>query len=65
MKTRVSGVPYEVELEEEGLIATLEHENRCMRARMDRLEQELRNAEELLFKANLELANIRNASGSH
>lgn len=63
MKTRVSGVPYEVELEDrcpdhsleitnfssisqtidhyEVIIATLEQENKSMRARMNRLEEEL------------------------
>jgi len=63
MKTRVSGVPYEVELGErcpnhgleimnfssisetidhyEVIIATLEQENKSMRARMNRLEEEL------------------------
>jgi hypothetical protein len=52
MKTKVSGVPYEVELEVnfstiseavsyyEGIIATLEQENKLMRARMTRLEEE-------------------------
>ena len=102
MKTRVSGVPYEVELvaeyedtvehylqksdiiaelEKENnqmrakgykqfkatdyasydeMIATLEQENRQMRARMDRLEDELRTANELLTKAHIDLANLRN-----
>jgi hypothetical protein len=44
MKARVSGVPYEVELPEQtedDIIATLEQENRMMRARMERLEAEL------------------------
>jgi len=60
---RVSGVPYEVELpSNDDIIATLEHENRCMRARMDRLEDELRVANELLAKMNIELLNFYNAS---
>lgn len=53
---RVSGVPYEVELDNQyvdtveyylqknDMIAELEHENRCLRARIERLEEELRNA---------------------
>jgi len=60
---RVSGVPYEVDLPcDSDIIATLEHENRCMRARMDRLEDELRVANELLAKMNIELLNFYNAS---
>jgi len=59
-KHKVSGVPYEVELDttpdehyvdtieyylqNSDMIATLEHENRCLRARIERLEEELRNA---------------------
>lgn len=54
MKTRVSGVPYEVDL------AELDRENSMMRARMDRLEDELRVSNELLTKAHIELANLRN-----
>jgi hypothetical protein len=72
MKTRVSGVPYEVELVDQyvelldekikrgDMIAELERENFMMRARMDRLEEELRTSEELLAKAHIELANLRN-----
>ena len=66
---RVSGVPYEVELDEafalagqSGVISVLEQENRQMRARMDRLEDELRVANELLVKMNIELLNFYNAS---
>ena len=50
MKIKVSGVPYLVEVEwqtiddavqyYEGIIATLEQENKQMRARMNRLEEE-------------------------
>jgi hypothetical protein len=73
---RVSGVPYEVELEGfdkfkatdyasyDEMIMTLEHENKCMRARMERLEDELRVANELLVKMNIELLNFYNASKS-
>jgi hypothetical protein len=59
-KVRVSGVPYEVELEDallahepgtnqgqmsmDDMIATLEQENKYLRARIERLEGELRNA---------------------
>jgi hypothetical protein len=60
---RVSGVPYEVDLpSNDDIIATLEHENRCMRARMDRLEDELKVANDLLAKMNIELLNFYNAS---
>jgi predicted RNase H-like nuclease (RuvC/YqgF family) len=39
---KVSGVPYEVDLENyEQIIAELDRENRQMRARMERLEQEI------------------------
>lgn len=59
-KVRVSGVPYAVELEDallahepgakqgqmsmDDLIATLEQENKYLRARIERLEKELDNA---------------------
>ena len=60
---RVSGVPYEVDLpSNDDIIATLEHENKCMRARMDRLEDELKVANDLLAKMNIELLNFYNAS---
>jgi hypothetical protein len=54
---RVSGVPYEVDLSNDDLIATLEQENRLMRARMERLEDELRAANELIHKLNLKILN--------
>ena len=63
MKHKVSGVPYEVDLAQsdslanEDLIAVLEQENRLMRARMDRLEDELRVANELVHKLNLKILN--------
>ncbi len=71
VKTRVSGVPYEVELAEknqtvndlihdvDGLISELERENFMMRARMDRLEDELRLAEEHISKLMIDLHNER------
>jgi len=65
MKTRVSGVPYEVVLEDKDMIATLEQENRFIRARMGRLEEELKASEGLLIKAMIDLENLRNASGKH
>lgn len=70
-KQRVSGVPYAVELAESifmgkieplsdcDMIATLEHENRLIRARMDRLEDELRVANELVNRLNLQILNNR------
>lgn len=64
MKTRVSGVPYEVELpygmDEGGVIAELERENFMMRARMERLENELKIAEEHISKLMIDLHNERN-----
>ena len=60
---RVSGVPYEVDLpSNDDIIATLEHENKCMRARMDRLEDELKVANDLLAKMNIELLSFYNAA---
>ena len=44
------------------MIATLEQENKYMRARMERLERELAEANELLTKLNIQLLNLRNAS---
>jgi hypothetical protein len=69
---RVSGVPYAVQLAEaifmgkceplgqDDMIATLEHENRLMRARMDRLEDELRVANELVNRLNIQIINMSN-----
>lgn len=61
---RVSGVPYDVALpatlSTEEMIATLEQENKFMRARMDRLEDELRVANEMIIKQNIELINLQN-----
>jgi hypothetical protein len=52
---KVSGVPYGVDLPPlDDMVATLEQENRQMRARMDRLEDELRVANELIAKQNIE-----------
>jgi hypothetical protein len=60
---RVSGVPYEVNLDSvehyESAIEVLELENRLMRARMDRLEDELKVANELIHKLNVQLINAR------
>jgi hypothetical protein len=63
---KVSGVPYDVDLPKfneaeslEDMIATLEHENRCLRARTERLEEELLVANQLLTKQNIELINMR------
>ena len=60
---KVSGVPYEVDLphglDESGVIAELERENMMMRARMERLENELRISEELVNILNVQLTNLR------
>lgn len=65
---RVSGVPYEVDLDgrcpnhdlgTDDMIATLEQENKYMRARMDRLEEDCRNLEEVIHKLNMELWSLK------
>jgi vacuolar-type H+-ATPase subunit I/STV1 len=63
---RVSGVPYEVELVDQYMndISELERENFMLRARTERLEEELRNTNELLTKLNIELINERNNNAS-
>jgi hypothetical protein len=63
---RVSGVPYEVELVDQYMndISELERENFMLRARTERLEEELRNTNELLTKLNFELINERNNNAS-
>jgi len=63
---RVSGVPYEVELVDQYMndISELERENFMLRARTERLEEELRNTNELLTKLNIELINERNSNAS-
>jgi FtsZ-binding cell division protein ZapB len=64
---KVSGVPYDVTLpnfnESESLdntIATLELEIKLVRARNTRLEDELRVANEIIVKQNIENINLRN-----
>jgi hypothetical protein len=59
---KVSGVPYEVELPD--MVSELERENFMLRARTERLEEELRNSNELLSKLNIELINERNNNAS-
>jgi hypothetical protein len=63
---RVSGVPYEVELVNQYMndISELERENFMLRARTERLEDELRTSNELLTKLNIELINERNKKAS-
>ena len=63
---RVSGVPYEVELVDQYMndISELERENFMLRARTERLEDELRTSNELLAKLNIELINERNKKAS-
>jgi predicted nuclease with TOPRIM domain len=55
---RVSGVPYEVELVD--MVSELERENAMMRARMQRLEDENRTLDALVFRLNTELMNLKN-----
>jgi hypothetical protein len=59
---KVSGVPYEVDLPD--MVSELERENFMLRARTERLEEELRNTNELLTKLNIELINERNNNAS-
>jgi hypothetical protein len=59
---KVSGVPYEVELPD--MVSELERENFMLRARTERLEDELRTSNELLAKLNIELINERNNNAS-
>ena len=59
---KVSGVPYEVELPD--MVSELERENFMLRARTERLEEELRTTNELLTKLNFELINERNSNAS-
>ena len=59
---KVSGVPYEVELPD--MVSELERENFMLRARTERLEEELRNSNELLDKLNIELINERKNNAS-
>jgi hypothetical protein len=59
---KVSGVPYEVELPD--MVSELERENFMLRARTERLEDELRNSDELLAKLNIELINERKNNAS-
>ena len=58
-KVRVSGVPYEVNLPD--IVAELERENFMLRARMERLEDEARTANELANRFNLQLINLQNS----
>lgn len=59
---KVSGVPYEVELPD--MVSELERENFMLRARTERLEEELRTSNELLTKLNIELINERKNNAS-
>lgn len=59
---KVSGVPYEVELPD--MVSELERENFMLRARTERLEEELRTSNELLSKLNIDLINERNRNAS-
>jgi hypothetical protein len=69
---RVSGVPYDVDVEStfktvqealeyhHNVVSMLETEINLVRARNDRLEYELQVANELLIKQNIELINFHN-----
>ena len=60
---KVGGVPYEVDLPHESdVVAELERENVMMRARMQRLEDENRTLDALVFKLNTELINLKNST---
>ena len=53
---RVSGVPYEVDLSSD--LCTLEQENKQMRARMNRLEDENRQLETEILELRMKLHNL-------
>jgi len=69
---KVSGVPYDVDVEStfktvqetleyhHNVVSMLETEINLVRARNDRLEYELQVANELLIKQNIELINFHN-----
>ena len=62
---RVSGVPYEVELPcDSDIIATLEHENNCLRARNERLEEEFKDLhkENDFLRSKIKLLESKDAS---
>jgi cell division protein FtsB len=62
---RVSGVPYEVELpSNDEMIATLEHENNCLRARNERLEEEFKDLhkENDFLRSKIKLLESKDAS---
>lgn len=63
---RVSGVPYEVELVDQYMndVSELERENFMLRARIERLEDEVRTTNELLIKLNIDLLNETNRNAS-
>jgi hypothetical protein len=63
---RVSGVPYEVELVDQYMndVSELERENFMLRARIERLEDEVRTTNELLIKLNIDLLNEMNRNAS-
>jgi hypothetical protein len=63
---RVSGVPYEVELVDQYMndVSELERENFMLRARIERLEDEVRTTNELLIKLNIDLLNEMNRKTS-
>lgn len=62
-KHRVSGVPYEVTLDSvdhyQTAIEVLELENRLMRSRMDRLEDELKTANEIISRLSIQNMNYQ------
>ena len=63
---RVSGVSYEVELVDQYMndVSELERENFMLRARIERLEDEVRTTNELLIKLNIDLLNETNRNAS-
>lgn len=61
MKSKVSGVPYEVDLPSfEEIIAELNRENFMIHARNNRLEDEIRYLETIISNLNIELINLKN-----
>ena len=59
-------MPYEVELVDQYMndVSELERENFMLRARIERLEDEVRTTNELLIKLNIDLLNETNRNAS-
>jgi len=60
MKTRVSGVPYEVDLSgSEDVVSELNRENFMLHSRNQRLEDEVRLLDAQIARLTIEIANLK------